>query len=281
VGPPGALRFFGARRSRRAALQPSATFHFACRGRGRTTREQVGGAYCRLGLLHRRGSVRRDRRTVLVQGSGFQGPPWRRRKSPLWREQWGTASRLEVGADRGLRAESCPSAPPRRLRGHGRTGVEILGVNAPLLLSDSRIRCATSSACWGGSRWTAVRAAGEPPGAGSPILGPLVLRSRAVEALGSIVRRGVAITLFPLRGRVGARGRFGRARLAAQPVAVALEDYGRNANKALRWIFSLRVDPIASGLYLFPKHRRSLRRRQGGGRWNGIAVKPSRPCVKR
>jgi hypothetical protein len=78
-------------------------------------------------------------------------------------------------------------------------------------------------------------------------------------------------------GPGGLAGEFG----GAAAVAVPFDRYGRNANKALRWIFSLRVDPIASGLYLFPKHRRSLRRRQGGGRWNGIAVKPSRPCVKR
>jgi hypothetical protein len=35
------------------------------------------------------------------------------------------------------------------------------------------------------------------------------------------------------------------------------------ANVHLRWTLSLRVDPISAGLYLFPKHRRRLRRRAG------------------
>ena|SRR5881396_1989898 len=51
--------------------------------------------------------------------------------------------------------------------------------------------------------------------------------------------------------------------LLPEPIALALDHHGKNANVRLRWIRALRVDPIASGLYLFPKHRRGLRRRAG------------------
>ena len=38
---------------------------------------------------------------------------------------------------------------------------------------------------------------------------------------------------------------------------------GRNASARLRWILTIRVDPLVAGLFLHPKHRRGRRRWMG------------------
>jgi len=65
----------------------------------------------------------------------------------LRRIQQATGVRRET-ASAYLKAAGLAVRPPGRW-GHP---VEILGVNAPFLLFHSRIRCATPSGCWGGSR---------------------------------------------------------------------------------------------------------------------------------
>ena len=48
---------------------------------------------------------------------------------------------------------------------------------------------------------------------------------------------------------------------------------GRNANARLRWILTIRVDPMVAGLFLHPKHRRGRRR------WTGTES-GGNECVK-
>ena len=63
-----------------------------------------------------------------------------------------------------------------------------------------------------------------------------------------------------LAGLIGV-GQHRRIDVNHHLVPLARRPHGRDAKMPLRWIRPIRVDPIASGLYLFPKHRRRLRRR--------------------
>ena len=59
----------------------------------------------------------------------------------------------------------------------------------------------------------------------------------------------------------------------APAIAAAFDVDGRNANARLRWILTIRVDPMVAGLFLHPKHRRGRRR------WTGTES-GGNECVK-
>src|SRR5580765_1789497 len=92
---------------------------------------------------------------------------------------------------------------------------------------------------------------------------------RQVSGHSGLVLRGALSVVALSRGAAGLLGEF---RLA-QPITLALNGYGRDANVRLRWILTVRVDPLASGLFLFPKHRRGLRRLANVGPADGRCVK--------
>ena len=74
-----------------------------------------------------------------------------------------------------------------------------------------------------------------------------------------------------------------RRRFPTRPVrAVAghAELHGRNASARMRWILTIRVDPIGAGLFLQPKHRRGRRRWMGPRSAGTESVRGFRPRVK-